>query len=225
MYNNNVNASSKSDKAIKVFKATKNIVVDGNDNEWSRAPKHKLRLEVDAGTGSPIQNKADLASEFSMLWDDENLYIFATIEDEEINLNGGELFEKDGFEVYIDGDNSKNVAPAPFPLAFPPLAYDTNDDFFRFIPGERVALSAWSIIDATNFRFIYAPTKKGYNIEIKIPFVDLPDFNGVDGHIFGVEFQNNDNDQDQRQNFLKWNSGLDDSYFNPSLFGTAILVD
>ena len=207
---------------IKVFPAMKSVTIDGLENEWARAPKHKMRLEVDAAVPSPIENKDDLTSYFKMLWDEEYLYVFASIQDEEINVNGDQLFERDGFEIYIDGDNSKNVDPGP-PAAFPPPAYDSNDDFFRFIPGEAGALSAWGIIDASNFQFAFNITEKGYDLEVKIPFADLPDFPAEAGHVFGVEFQTNDNDNYERQNFLKWNSELDDSYFNPSLFGTAVL--
>jgi len=45
------------------------------------------------------------------------------------------------------------------------------------------------------------------------------------GSEFGFEFQVNDNDNDQRQNSLKWNSSLGRSYYDPSIFATAILVN
>jgi len=45
------------------------------------------------------------------------------------------------------------------------------------------------------------------------------------GSEFGFEFQVNDNDNDQRQNSLKWNSSLGQSYYDPSIFATAILVN
>jgi len=183
-------------------------------------PKHKLRLETELGI--PIDNKFDLYGYFKILWDDNYLYVFANILDEEINVNGAELYERDGLEIYLDGDNSKNVATEP-PTTFPPPAYDSNDDFIRFIHNESVPLSAWGIIDVSNFEYAIYNTDKGYNVEAKMPFADLPGFPAVTGHIFGIEFQINDNDNDQRQNFLKWYSDVDDSWFNPSMFGTAIL--
>lgn len=213
-------------KIIKVFPAVKSITIDGEENDWARAPKHKMRLEVDPGTGSPIENKDDLTSYFKMLWDEDNLYVFARIQDQDINTDGTELYERDGFEVYIDGDNSKTAAIVSPPVVFPPPAYDINDDFFRFIPGEASAFSAWGLIDPSNFEFAIMSTDEGYNVEIKMPFAELPGFPAVDkmGHEFGLEFQTNDNDYGNRESFLKWNSGLDDSYFNPSIFGTAVLV-
>ena len=222
---NNINSilnKNSNAEMIKVFPAMKPITIDGLENEWARAPKHKMRLEVDAG--SPIENKDDLTSYFKMLWDEDNLYVFARIQDEDINVSGAELYEKDGLEIYIDGGNYKRVGANDFPPPnFTPAAYEDDVDFFRFIPGETSALSAYGIIDASSFEFAITETSNGYNVEVRMPFADLPDFPAEAGHAFGVEFQTNDNDNGERQNFLKWNSALDESYFNPGLFGTAVL--
>jgi hypothetical protein len=215
-----------SEKPVKVHRTKKEIVIDGKNDDWTRNGRiHKLRLEVDAGTQNPIENKKDLSSDVRMLWDDENLYFFASIWDEEININGVQLFERDGLEIYIDGANNKNVGILDFPPPnFTPAGYEDNVDFFRFIPDEG-ASSDYGIIDVSKFDFVIIKTSRGYDVEVKMPFADLPGFPAGDktGHEFGVEFQTNDNDNDVRQNFLKWNSALDDSYFNPSLFGTAVL--
>ena len=211
----------------KVFRTPGVITIDGLEKDWKRAPKHKMRLEVNAETPSPIENNFDLSSYFKMLWDDENLYFFVRIQDQEINTPSvpiDRLYEKDGLEIYLDGNNSKNVAVGP-PGAIPPDAYDSNDDFIRFIPGESNPLSAWGIINVSNFVFDVETTSDGYTVEIKMPFADLPDFDPQGGHVFGLEFQVNDNDNNQRQNFLKWASAIDESWFDPSLFGTAVLFD
>lgn len=215
--------SSTMGNPTKVFRTENTILIDGLESDWEDVPKRKIKKELDLGI--PINKKLDLSGYFKVLWDEDNLYIFAQILDEEINISGQQLFEKDGFEVYIDGDNSKNTAPADFPLAFPPLAYDENDDFFRFVIGENAALSAWGIIDPSNFEFMIAMTPKGYNVEIKMPFTELPSLSPVPGYEFGFDVQINDNDGGERQNFLKWESGLDNSFFDPSLFGTLVLFD
>lgn len=205
-----------------VFKANHPIILDGLENEWANTPKRKLLKELDLG--SPIESELDLSSYFKILWDDDYLYVFVSVTDEEINLNGAEDYEKDGVEFYFDGDNSKNVAPG-LPTSFPPPAYDSNDDFFRFFPYDTNVSGVWGIIDAANFDFEILITDKGYNVEIKMPFSDLPELSADVGSKFGFEFQVNDNDNDQRQNFLKWSSSLDNSYFDPSTFATAILVN
>lgn len=215
-------ASKQKDKAFKVFRANNPIQLDGLENDWDDVPKRKLRQELDLGI--PITSKFDLSSHFKILWDDNNLYVFVSVLDEELNDSGAELYQKDGVEFYFDGDNSKNVDPG-LPISFPPTAYDDNDDFFRFLPNGSSALGAWGIINTTNFEFETKITDKGYNVEIKMPFSDLPELSAVAGSEFGFEFQVNDNDNDQRQNSLKWKTSLGDSYFDPSIFATAVLKD
>lgn len=218
-YSNKANSSN---KAFKVFRVNSSMILDGLENDWDNVPKRKLRMELDLG--SPIESKIDLSSYFKILWDDDYLHVFVSVQDQEINLTGTELYERDGVEFYFDGDNSKNVAPG-LPTSFPPQAYDTNDDFFRFLPFETSAFAAYEIINTISFEFKIMITNKGYDVEIKMPFSDLPELSSDAGSEFGFEFQVNDNDNNQRQNFLKWNSSLDNSYFDPSTFATAILVN
>ena len=205
---------------LKVFRSAGSIEIDGQETEWSEVPKHKMRVEIDLGF--ELDNKFDLSSYFKMLWDDNHLYVFAKILDEEINTAADQLFEKDGFEIYIDGNNSKTEADYNTP-SFPPAAYGNNTDFFRYIPGETQALAAWGIIDASTFESVIYFTEDGYNVETKIPFSSFPDFPADAGHLFGLEFQTNDNDNDQRQQLVKWWSDNDFSYLDPSMFGTAVL--
>ncbi len=207
---------------LKVFRAANAITIDGMEGDWDDVPKRKLRQELDVGV--PIESKWDHSGYFKILWDNENLYLFANILDQDINTEAPLIFDKDGLEFYFDGDNSKNVAPGE-PTSFPPVAYDDNDDFFRFIPGFSSAISAWGIIDASNFEFEIKITSKGYNVEIKMPFADLPALSPVAGSQFGMEIQINDNDDGQRENAYKWYSSDGGSFYNPSLFGTAVLFD
>lgn len=217
-----VSSRSLNATATKVFLAPGAITIDGDEGEWHDVPKRHLKEVIDLG--STIDNKFDLSTYCRMLWDEENLYFFARITDQDINTNAEFIYDMDGLEIYIDGDNSKNAASGP-PVSFPPPAYDDNDDFFRFIPGESSALSAWEIIDGSNFEFALVPTDSGYNVEVKMPFSSLPGMIAEAGHEFGLEFQVNDNDFGTRESILKWNSSSDNSYFDPSLFGTAILFD
>jgi len=214
------NTSLSKKSLIKVFRSAQTITIDGLETEWVDVPKNTMRKYIDVT--SPIDGRKDLSGYFRILWDDDNLYVFAKILDSEINVNGAELYERDGIEIYLDGDNSKTVASGP-PSVFPPPAYDGNDDFIRFIPYEANPFGTWGIYDVSNYEFAFLRTSKGWNFELKMPFSDLPAFQAQAGHVFGLEVQVNDNDQDQRQNFLKWYSVIDDSWFNPSLFGTAVL--
>jgi len=207
-------------RQYKVFRAPGAITINGDEKEWKEVPKSKMRVEIDLGY--ELDNKADLSNYIKVLWDDQNLYFFARIVDEDINVSSSELFEKDGLEIYLDGDNSKT--PHDFNSnIFPPVAYGDNTDFFRYIPGESNAISAWGIINTADFETQIVLTENGYNVEAKIPFAAFPNFNPVAGHLFGLEFQLNDNDNDQRQQLIKLFSGNEFSYLDPSVFGTAVL--
>ncbi len=214
--------NNQSTKPIKVFKTRKAITIDGQEKDWKRAPKRKMRLEIDLGF--ELDNKSDLSSYFKMLWDDENLYVFASISDDEINTSASNIFEKDGFEIYLDGNNSKTPADYNVP-SFPPAAYGNNTDFFRYIPGETQAQGAWGIINTSTFESAIILTEDGYSVETRIPFSAFPDFSAEAGTLFGVEFQVNDNDDNVRQQILKWWSDSDFSFLDPSLFGTAVLFE
>lgn len=217
-----VTRNQSSIKPIKVFKTPKAITIDGQENDWARAPKRKMRVEIDLGF--EVDNKFDLSSYTKMLWDDDNLYVFASILDEEIITSAVNIFEKDGFEIYLDGNNSKTPADYNVP-SFPPAAYGNNTDFFRYIPGETQAVGAWGIINTATFETAIILTEDGYNVETRIPFSAFPDFSAAVGTLFGVEFQVNDNDDNVRQHILKWQSDSDFSFLDPSLFDTAELVD
>ncbi len=207
----------------KVFRSANAIVVDGIEDDWDDVPKRKLREYYDLDVG-PVDSKFDLSSHFKMVWDDDNLYIFIHILDDAISVNASEDFNKDSFELFIDGDNSKNPPPDDnIPHTYPG-SYDANDEQWRFIWQQPVQRMPW-FYDTSTLNYAYYQTSNGWNVEIMIPFDTLVDFPGTAGHVFGIEFHVNDNDGDGRQNFLKWWSQSDFTYLYPSLFGSAYLVD
>ena len=125
-------------------------------------------------------------------------------------------WEKDSIELFFDGDNSKNSEA---------MGYDSNDDQLRFIYNQFNAQSVRGNIDISAVDYGYSTTSDGWNLEVELPFSALP-FDGTANHIFGFEAQVNDNDTGvRRSNVLKWWSDIDDSWKNPSLFGTAKLIE
>lgn len=229
---NNVSSLNKTDP-IYVFPSTKSITIDGNEKDWARAPKHKLRKEIAFPNSS--KNNKDLSSYFKMLWDEDNLYFFVSVRDQEVNSRvSGSDFDNDCIEIYIDGNNRKAVGtggyiPGPTGDFVPEAYYNEADeslvDFFRFFPFESELKSPWNIFDNSNFESKIMLTKDGYNLEVRMPAGDIPYFEAQAGHLFGVEFQVNDHDTPSfvRDTFVKWFSDDDNSFQNPSLFGTAVL--
>ncbi len=213
----------------KVFRAANPITIDGLEGDWDDVPRKHLRVELDFNNYT-LDSKLDCRSYAKMLWDDANLYIFVSVLDDEIKFNTldpGSLFNNDGVELYIDGDNSKNVAANyPPPFIFPPPAYDSNDNLIRFFPSQTEAFVAYPNLTPSAFEFMFASGPRGgYSLEIKVSLASLG-ISGNAGDLFGVEFQVNDSDNDlERETSLKWFSSSDFSFYDPSLFGTAVLFN
>jgi Carbohydrate family 9 binding domain-like len=206
---------------IKVFRTGGTMVIDGNESDWENVPKHKMHnyFDIDA----PIDDKFDLSAYFKMLWDDNALYVFVNILDDNINVNAVDPWDKDSFELFIDADNSKDAPNIGDPPVWPGT-YDGDDDQIRFV-WQVSPFSARGNYDVSQFDYAYLQTGNGWNVEIKMPFSAIQMGSAADGHVFGVEFHVNDNDYGERHNFVKWWSESDYTYLYPSLFGTAYLFN
>lgn len=215
---------------MKVFRAEGTVSVDGDESEWANVPKRIMRkyfLTNNPYTQKfPIVNKFDLSAYFKLLWDDDNFYVLLHIVDDEINVNAdpNEPYLMDSFELFIDPDNSKNTPPDEGIYPIWPGTYDSNDDHIRFVWNE-VPVSVHGHTEIAAIEYAYLQTDYGWNLEIKIPFVAFTDFNAEPGKIFGIDFHINDNDNDNRENMLKWWSENDYTWGYPSLFGSAYLID
>jgi len=204
-------------KLFPVLRTRSTITIDGKSNEWGLSVARALNKYFDITNEK--DNLFDLSSYFKLLWDDTNLYVFVQVLDDEINTNASNPWEMDSIELYIDTVNGKTEGANS---SWPPAAYGTTCDQLRYIAGQ-AGQSGYGILDLSNYESKQRITRLGWNLEVKIPLADLPGFNARRGHAFGFEVHINDNDSDYRQNFLKWNSNIDDSFYNPASFGTAIL--
>ncbi len=197
-------------------------IIDGiTDDAWEDAPRINFRITRNE-TG-PLDSIEDLSAYFSMMWDEDNIYLFVSVTDDDINVSDPTPWLNDGIELFLDGDNSKNDL-SDYPDYWP-YAYDLNDDQLRFVFGKEPT-SGHSNIDVSAFNFAYSQNKRGYNLEVAMPFNALQ-FSPSMRHLFGFEIVVLDNDLGVRQNSLRWWSSEDGemAWKNPSLFGTAILTD
>lgn len=146
-----------------------------------------------------------------MMYDDNNYYLFIQAHDDIANVSGSNPWDKDGFEIYFDGDNSKNDAVTGF---------DANDVQLRYIYGQ----TSESEGTAPNSICQFLDTPDGYNCEIQIPAADMP-FNLVPGHTFGFEIVFNDNDTGNQDLQIHWWTDNVNTFMDPSLWGTAYTID
>jgi len=203
-------------EALEVPKTLTAPVIDGamEAGVWEYAVPFQLN-SFDNG-GSPGNWPDNYTDDFGRFWiasDDANLYLFCEAWDDIIQDVHANTYERDSFEVYFDGDNSKGTS------------YDAlNDMQLRF--GHWAAANA-DIDGATtyfvrdNVEFVQVDTDLGWNLEVKFP-VDAIQLEPVVGSEFGFEAQMNDNDGSARDAVSKWWTEVGDpSWNNASGWGTA----
>ncbi|MBN2103199.1 T9SS type A sorting domain-containing protein [bacterium] len=153
----------------------------------------------------------DNFASFKMMYDSDYYYLFIQAYDDVINTSNSLAWENDSFEIFFDGDNSKNDLST---------GYDDNDTQLRYIHGQ----TSDNLDSAPNSDCMFKNSDNGYNFEVRIPAQDMT-FNLTPDQTFGFDIQFNDNDSGGRDHLLKWWSESDHSWHNPSLFGTARTTD
>ncbi|MBN1998013.1 PKD domain-containing protein [candidate division KSB1 bacterium] len=209
-----VTVDSKAESAgAVVYFTDKSIDIDGElDWCWDGVPTYRCNVELysDNATADP----SDIGATFRLLWDNKNFYSYIRIMDDDLKSNQASGWLNDSVEFYFDGDNSKNNES---------MGYDRNDEQIRIGVNSRV--ESWgNIIDINSLNFFRKTTKDGWDLEVAFPFEGLP-FEPVIGQKIGFDIHINDNDDGDRQTKLTWWSENDDSWKNPSVFGTIVLDD
>ncbi|MCB1071088.1 MAG: hypothetical protein KDL31_12095 [Kiritimatiellae bacterium] len=220
--------------------------IDGDFSDWpSNLPWHVVGGDVgsyQARPGKtdpadypayPPQDDVDCSYTWGAMMDDENLYVAVRVVDDykiahetpDDNL----IFLDDSVEFYIDGGNEKNTS------------YDKNDAQIAIARGEdwdnpaTPRISPWSGYgsgipgDQTKTEVVIQNTEDGYLAEAKIPLKTF----GIDPitqDAIGFNIHVNDDDNGGlRDHKLMWSSieqtDGEQSYHNPSVFGTMTLLD
>lgn len=190
-------------KAANAYKTNAAPTIDGQLNEagW------KLTQEVkEIGSGAPNNEVT-----FGTLWDDEYLYVAMKVKDSLKKKDSANLYEDDSVEVYIDGDNNKEIV------------YDAFDrQFTKRIDDTTIGIGSMGTLDGVEHG-IYN-TADGYTAEIAIPWSNLnltPSVNRKLGLDIGV---NDDDDGEGRDSSLFW-SGNGNDWRNTSRFGNLTLLE
>ncbi len=183
--------------------------VDGSvDAVWSDANCYSIGNSLSGTTGGD-----DLSGQWRALWDGSNLYYLVEVTDESLVNDSGAAWDDDSVEIYMDGDDSKGTS------------YDGVNDFqwaFRWNDGT-VHVGTNSVDDTTGIVFEMLSVSGGYNCEISIPWATV----GVvptEGNTVGTDVHlNDDDDGSSRDGKMAWYATTDDSWSDPSTFGTAAL--
>ncbi|MBN1782601.1 T9SS type A sorting domain-containing protein [bacterium] len=186
-------------------------VIDGNmDPVWYGVCSVPMEKQNTTDAAVP-QNWLDSYASFRMMYDSDYLYLFMQAYDDLIRTSNANAYENDSFELFFDGDNSKNSKAT---------GYDANDRQIRYVYGQTTENTG----NAPHSICRFADTDLGFNLEVRIHALDLT-FPLTPDHIFGFEIQCNDNDTGGRNHLLKWWNASNDSWLDPSLFGTAVFTD
>ncbi|HPG38149.1 MAG TPA: sugar-binding protein [bacterium] len=197
-------------------------VIDGEmDPIWYSVTNTVMTKALDSD--NPPDDWFDLWGQFKLLYDDENLYGFFIFHDDIINSDAANPWDQDGIELYFDADNSK--APQFFD-GYDDVQLRINTTYLYGTDIDRGYGNSggdWGM-DNSGIVFVFTFTDIGYFMEMSIPLADLQIIPAEEWE-FGFEIQNNDNDTGIRNSGWRWWDVSNNSWYDPSIFGTAALDD
>ena len=185
-----------------IERVTKGTVkIDGEaDSAWDKAVAIPLTINL----------KASVTADARVLWDDENLYVYATVKDPVLNKDGGDAYQQDSLEVFIDENNAKTES------------YDDDDKQYRINYENEHSFNGKKCLEE-NVRSVAKETGDGYVIEAAFKWTDIKP---KEGDRIGLELQINDADASgARIGTLSWNDETGMGWSKPSVYGTIELAD
>ena len=169
-----------------------------DSREWDRADPVDLTIRLGA--------KADAS--MRLLWDEEALYVYATVKDSVINTASGNEWEQDSIEVFIDENNAKAES------------YEEDDKQYRVSCENKTSFNGTKCT-ADNMESYARLTDDGYEVIAAFKWTDIKP---EPGQKIGLELQINDADNSgSRIGTLSWYDENGTGYMNPSVFGTVTL--
>jgi hypothetical protein len=183
-------------------------VIDGKvDDIWSKASIQSMKTTI---TGNPPTGPADCSGQFRELYDADNLYVLADVNDDKLFKASASWYLGDSVEVYVDGDNTK---------AGPGLIGHARQYTF----GWSQTVIQGTNTDLTGVQFTQVNTPTGYRMEIKLPWQALIGSRAPVGKLIGVDCFINETDQgnDIRDRQLAWHSTMANDWQTAASWGTA----
>ena len=191
-------------RTIQALKGTP--VVDGKIDEiWKGVPRLLTDRNV-AELDELADEQKPSTAWVRCLWDDGHLYCLAEVTDAKLSGTGGDEWDRDGVEFFID----ENLARA--------TSYDADDAQYRTEPDGNQSAGVSSNLE--NYSSAATKTDTGYIIEACIKLETKP------GKKIGFDAQvNNDPGEGRRMSTMKWNDATNESFQNTSGLGTLEMVE
>lgn len=170
--------------------------------------------DADAAWGNAVNipltiNKGSEASaNAKVLWDDDNLYVYATIKDAALDKTGAQTHEQDSLEVFIDEDNGKTAS------------YGEDDKQYRINYENEQSFNGKKCL-AENVKSATKTIDGGYVVEAAFKWTDTKPANGTK---IGLEFQINDAKDGKRIGTLSWYDETGMGWSGSNVYGTVELT-
>ena len=170
--------------------------------------------DADAAWGNAVNipltiNKGSEASaNAKVLWDDDNLYVYATVNDAVLDKTGAQTHEQDSLEVFIDEDNGKTAS------------YGEDDKQYRINYNNEQSFNGKKCL-AENVKSATKTIDGGYVVEAAFKWTDIKPANGTK---IGLEFQINDAKDGKRTGTLSWYDETGMGWSGSNVYGTVELT-
>ena len=170
--------------------------------------------DADAAWGNAVNipltiNKGSEASaNAKVLWDDDNLYVYATVKDAVLDKTGAQTHEQDSLEVFIDEDNGKTAS------------YGEDDKQYRINYNNEQSFNGKKCL-AENVKSATKTIDGGYVVEAAFKWTDIKPANGAK---IGLEFQINDAKGGKRIGTLSWYDETGMGWSGSNVYGTVELT-
>lgn len=194
------------------------IIVDGQLDDWASQP------EVVTTSGPLPSSDPTTTGElrWRLLADDQALYFAATITDATISagVTPDEPWNEDSIELYL------NMSGEFQRTTYTDRVYQLRLSAIDLGQTDPQALTLTGIgLGDLQITGVVFPTAAGWGAEARIGLEGLPELR--DGSVFGVQVQANGSSGEGRDLKLSWSTAdvNDVSFENPSVFGSAIVVD
>ena len=155
-----------------------------------------------------INKGSEASANAKVLWDDDNLYVYATVNDAVLDKTGAQTHEQDSLEVFIDEDNGKTAS------------YGEDDKQYRINYNNEQSFNGKKCL-AENVKSATKTIDGGYVVEAAFKWTDIKPANGTK---IGLEFQINDAKGGKRIGTLSWYDETGMGWSGSNVYGTVELT-
>ena len=203
-----------------VAKEAKDIIIDGViEDAWLKADKIEISPDMNFAEGD-VKDSGDLSAEVRILWDEDNIYLLASVKDDVPMKNKYEkleLWKGDCRELFVSVDPTKIPEKGYSSFDFQ-ILIGTNGKMW--IPGQRKGGIRNNIPVLS--RAVAKRSNDGYVLEAKVNianFWDKPLNVFSKGNILGFDIAIGDADESgMRDSKLVWN-GTAENYKDSAIWG------